>query len=52
MPLERNQRVAVESLRREFTGHENLVLLTVFDDLWKVDREGTFRAEKFWGIRR
>lgn len=53
--LERNQRVAMESLRREFTGHVEdlgLVLFTMFDDSWKVDREGTFRAGKFWGIRR
>ena len=55
MQLERNQRVAMESLRREFTGHVEdlgLVLFTMFDDSWKVDREGTFRAEKFWGIQR
>ena len=55
VPSERNQRVAVESLRREFAdaGEElGLVLFTAFDDLWKVDAQGTFGAEKFWGIQR
>lgn len=55
VPSKENQRVAVESLRREFADAEEelgLVLFTAFDDLWKVDAEGTFGAEKFWGIQR
>lgn len=58
VPSGENQRIAVDSLRRVFGGQENgeedagLVLFTAFDDLWKVDNEGTFGAERFWGINR
>lgn len=60
VPSGENQRVAVESLRRVFReqndegedGDAGLVLFTAFDDLWKVDNEGTFGAERFWGINR
>lgn len=60
VPSEENQRVAVDSLRRVFReqgedegdGDAGLVLFTAFDDLWKTDNEGTFGAEKFWGINR
>lgn len=66
VPSMENQRVAIESLKMAFsndpnanTGQEEgadadeengLVLFTAFDDLWKEDGEGTFGAEKFWGI--
>jgi exo-beta-1,3-glucanase (GH17 family) len=51
VPSVENQRVAIESLRRNF-GHrkDDLVLFTAFDDLWKDDNSFTFNAEKFWGI--
>ncbi|EAW06867.1 putative cell wall glucanase (Scw4) [Aspergillus clavatus NRRL 1] len=51
VPSKENQRVAVESLRRVFAGEPDLVLFSAFDDLWKTDGEGTFDAEKFWGIQ-
>jgi len=60
VPSGENQRVAVDSLRTVFReqgeddgdGDAGLVLFTAFDDLWKTDNEGTFGAEKFWGINR
>lgn len=62
VPSGENQKVAVESLRRVFReqgddddgedGDAGLVLFTAFDDLWKTDNEGTFGAERFWGINR
>lgn len=53
-------RAAVGSLKKAFGGDDgpgdvqggdaDLVLFTAFDDLWKQDNEGTFGAEKFWGV--
>lgn len=66
VPSMENQRVAIESLKKLFSngphseehddqntdadGEDGLVLFTAFDDLWKEDGQGTFGAEKFWGI--
>ena len=54
-------KAAVGSLKKSFGGgggdpgddvggDADLVLFTAFDDLWKQDSEGTFHAEKFWGV--
>lgn len=56
VPGVEEHRVAVGSLKREFGGlgevgvDADLVLFTAFDDLWKQDNEGTFQAERFWGV--
>ncbi|KAI9372044.1 glycoside hydrolase family 17 protein [Aspergillus egyptiacus] len=53
VPSPENHRKAIQALRRNFNGdHQNLILFSAFDDLWKVDNEWTFGAEKFWGIER
>lgn len=56
VPGVEEHRVAVGSLKKSFGGlgevgvDADLVLFTAFDDLWKQDNEGTFQAERFWGV--
>ncbi|KAL4993393.1 glycoside hydrolase superfamily [Aspergillus recurvatus] len=53
VPSRENQQKAIESLRKAFRdNHGDLVLFSAFDDLWKVDNQWTFGAEKFWGIEK
>ncbi|KAL5045211.1 hypothetical protein BDW71DRAFT_88578 [Aspergillus fruticulosus] len=53
VPSKENQQNAIESLRKAFwDNHGDLVLFSAFDDLWKVDNQWTFGAEKFWGIEK
>ncbi|CAK47997.1 CAZyme family GH17 [Aspergillus niger] len=52
VPSSLNQQKAIASLQQTFTGEDELVLFTAFDDLWKQDSSGTFGAEKFWGIQK
>ena len=57
VPGVEEQRAAIGNLKQVFgqeasgdDGDAGLVLFTAFDDLWKEDNEGTFGAERFWGI--
>ncbi|PLN84093.1 glycoside hydrolase [Aspergillus taichungensis] len=51
VPSVENNRAAVGSLRESFRGNPaDLILFSAFDDAWKKDSEGTFGAERFWGI--
>lgn len=51
VPGKENQRIALQSLRDAYVDNPNgLILFSAFDDPWKEDGEGTFGAEKFWGI--
>ncbi|RDW94036.1 putative cell wall glucanase (Scw4) [Aspergillus mulundensis] len=51
VPSWENHKVAIDSLRKAFGNrHGDLVLFSAFDDLWKIDNQWTFGAEKFWGI--
>ncbi|KAL4743600.1 glycoside hydrolase superfamily [Aspergillus similis] len=53
VPSKENQQKAIENLRKTFwDNHSDLVLFSAFDDLWKVDNQWTFGAEKYWGIER
>ncbi|KAL4874516.1 glycoside hydrolase superfamily [Aspergillus karnatakaensis] len=53
VPSPKNQRRAIEALRHTFwNDHDNLILFSAFDDLWKADNQWTFGAEKFWGIEK
>ncbi|KAL6239129.1 hypothetical protein BDW75DRAFT_167574 [Aspergillus navahoensis] len=53
VPSKKNQQKAIESLRKAFRdNHADLILFSAFDDLWKVDNQWTFGAEKFWGIEK
>ncbi|KAL4820658.1 glycoside hydrolase superfamily [Aspergillus spinulosporus] len=53
VPSKENQQKAIESLRKTFwDNHSDLILFSAFDDLWKVDNQWTFGAEKYWGIER
>ncbi|KAL4780248.1 glycoside hydrolase superfamily [Aspergillus varians] len=53
VPTPENQRKAIDSLRQAFwNDNGNLILFSAFDDLWKVDNQWTFGAEKFWGIEK
>ena len=48
VPSMANHKVAIASLRAAFTS--NLVLFSAFNDAWKQDFDGSFGAEKYWGI--
>ncbi|KAL4910770.1 hypothetical protein BDW74DRAFT_172238 [Aspergillus multicolor] len=51
VPSWENHRKAIKSLRKAFWDHHgDLILFSAFDDLWKVDNQWTFGAERFWGI--
>jgi exo-beta-1,3-glucanase (GH17 family) len=46
-----NQWTAILMLANAFKHrHEDLILFSAFDDLWKRDGPGTFGAEKYWGL--
>lgn len=47
-PSRENQKKAIESLRSKFEG--DLYLFNAYDSPWKSDWQGSFNAEKFWGI--
>ncbi|PYI02645.1 glycoside hydrolase [Aspergillus sclerotiicarbonarius CBS 121057] len=51
VPSPENQQTALVSLKQTFSGSNQLVLFTAFDDLWKQDSSGTYGAEKYWGIQ-
>ena len=40
---------AVDSLKKSVG--KDLILFTLFNDLWKQDRSDTFHAERYWGLR-
>lgn len=45
------QAAAVGSIRAAFAGHpEDMVLFSIFNDLWKTAAAPTFYAEQYWGI--
>lgn len=45
------QAAAVGSIRAAFASHpEDMVLFSVFNDLWKTAAAPTFYAEQYWGI--
>ncbi|OOG00428.1 glycoside hydrolase family 17 protein [Aspergillus carbonarius ITEM 5010] len=52
IPSPENQQKALTSLKQAFTGSDQLVLFTAFDDQWKQDSSGTYGAEKYWGIEK
>lgn len=51
VPSDQNQAAAVKSLRESFKNRSgDLLLFSAFNDKWKKDWHGSFRAEKYWGI--
>lgn len=50
VPSPDNQAAALSSIKRTFASHpQDLILFTVFNDLWKADNAYTFDADQFWG---
>lgn len=51
VPSPASQKTAVKAIEDVFADEpSDVVLLSAFNDMWKEDREGTFFAEKYWGI--
>ncbi|KAK3715528.1 Cell surface mannoprotein mp65 [Vermiconidia calcicola] len=48
VPSPENQKAAISSLKSSMS--DNIVLFSAYNDAWKDDFEGSFQAEKFWGI--
>ncbi|KAF2868879.1 glycoside hydrolase superfamily [Massariosphaeria phaeospora] len=48
VPSVENQKAAMASIGREFDG--NLFFHNAFDSGWKKDWEGSFGAERYWGV--
>ena len=48
VPSPANQQTALNSLKSKFSG--DLFFHNAFDDDWKQDWDGSFNAEKHWGI--
>ncbi|KAK5172950.1 Cell surface mannoprotein mp65 [Saxophila tyrrhenica] len=48
VPSPENQKAAISSLRNHFSN--NIVLFSAFNDGWKDDFDGSFGAERYWGI--
>ncbi|ROW15773.1 hypothetical protein VPNG_02087 [Cytospora leucostoma] len=45
------QAAAVASIKAAFAGNpEDMVLFSIFNDMWKTAAQPTFYAEQFWGI--
>ena len=49
VPGKSQQQQAVQSLKQALS--KDLILYTLYDDLWKQDSANTFNAEKHWGLR-
>ena len=49
VPGKAEHQQAIQSLKQSFK--QDLILYTLFDDLWKSDRGDTHGAEKYWGLR-
>lgn len=51
VPTLLNQQIAISAIRKAFGDDlESLILLSVFDDLWKTNSVATFYTDKYWGI--
>lgn len=48
VPNQENQQKAIESLRSKFDG--DIYLFNAYDSPWKSDWQGSFNAERYWGI--
>jgi exo-beta-1,3-glucanase (GH17 family) len=48
VPSPENQRIALDSIRTEFT--TDMLLHNAFDSSWKSDSAATFEAERYWGV--
>lgn len=48
VPSPSNQAAAVSSLKSSFG--QNIIIYSAYNNLWMQDHEGTYNAEKFWGI--
>ena len=48
-PGKSEHQAAIQSLKGSLS--KDLILYTLYDDLWKQDRGDTHGAEKFWGLR-
>lgn len=49
IPGKSQQQQAIQSLKQSFK--QDLILYTLYDDLWKSDRDDTHGAEKYWGLK-
>ena len=49
IPGQAQHRQAIQSLKASFS--KDLILFTLYNDMWKSDRADTHSAEKYWGMR-